>query len=155
MPSIAWSRPFAASTFENPRHVRSRPLEPMLSSTPTYISPPLVFAKPETALVMFAGETSRPFRSMKWFSSMPSSVRACSGEISVTVMSTPASTGAKLGPEHPWRTLGARRALEVDRPPRPCFRWLRGLDLNQRPLGYEGNFGGDSPPLSATKYLKS
>src|SRR5207249_4124880 len=33
--------------------------------------------------------------------------------------------------------------------------WLRGLDLNQRPFGYEGNFGGDSPPLSTTKYLKS
>ena len=33
--------------------------------------------------------------------------------------------------------------------------WLRGLDLNQRPLGYEGNFGGHSPPLSTTKYLKS
>ena len=25
----------------------------------------------------------------------------------------------------------------------PCLYWLRGLDLNQRPLGYEGNGGGD------------
>jgi len=24
------------------------------------------------------------------------------------------------------------------------FNWLRGLDLNQRPLGYEWNFGADA-----------
>jgi hypothetical protein len=29
--------------------------------------------------------------------------------------------------------------LDIDKSPRPSIRlnWLRGLDLNQRPLGYE------------------
>ena len=34
----------------------------------------------------------------------------------------------------------------------PWFLWLRGADLNRRPLGYEGNFGEDSALLSTAKY---
>src|SRR5206468_4518016 len=41
------------------------------------------------------------------------------------------------------------------RPLTPRGPWLRGLDLNRRPLGYEGNFGEDSALLSTAKYPSS
>ena len=49
----------------------------------------------------------------------------------------------------------AARAPETRQPPDPdgsggwfAHNWLRGLDLNQRPLGYEGNGGRDERPSS-------
>src|SRR2546422_5467468 len=41
------------------------------------------------------------------------------------------------------------------RPLTPRGPWWRGLDLNRRPLGYEGNFGEDSALLSPAKYPSS
>ena len=69
----------------------------------------------------------------------------------------PESTGrtrAAPGQKSPdWRRVGAwiatrqflgevwvnERGQRISRPLTPRSSWLRGLDLNQRPLGYEGN----------------
>ena len=42
----------------------------------------------------------------------------------------------------------------VSAPLIPATSWLRGLDLNQRPLGYEGKFGlhTDQGDPTGTKY---
>jgi hypothetical protein len=38
-----------------------------------------------------------------------------------------------------WNLLGGSRGLALPKPPKSAFGWLRGVDLNHRPLGYEPN----------------
>src|SRR6516162_6640441 len=42
-----------------------------------------------------------------------------------------------------------RRPRNLFRP--GALRWLRGSDLNRRPLGYEGNLGPDSAQAAPTR----